>query len=255
MPGLSLFHDNPDSAPLADQFAKEEVLAKLQLLDKRAARKGLESLDPTKNKLIPIGTEIDAQGRVTKNSYGVFHLAWRAEAAGGWPQQVLADPELCHRTALRQPLLCQVEFQLRQRFDLEPAAELPSEDDDILELTQVVPEPEPAPPPQRPRPVLIEPDNDIAFDATPPAPEPRYTPEPEFDEGLVADEVIERAGAAFGRLHRDTALTETVAGNSIEGLVRQILKPLLKQWLDEHLPDIVESIVREEVARAASRRR
>jgi len=91
MPGLSLFHDNPDSAPLADQFAHEEVLAKLQSLDKRAARKGLDSLDPTKNKLIPIGTEIDAQGRVTKNSYGVFHLAWRAEAAGGWPQQVVAE--------------------------------------------------------------------------------------------------------------------------------------------------------------------
>jgi glucose-6-phosphate isomerase len=91
MPGLSLFHDTPVSEPLADQFAEGEVLAKLQLLDKRAARKGLEGLDPTRNQLIPLGTEIDAQGRVTKNSYGVFHLAWRAEAAGNWPQRVVAE--------------------------------------------------------------------------------------------------------------------------------------------------------------------
>ncbi|MBL8292098.1 MAG: hypothetical protein JNN08_09695 [Bryobacterales bacterium] len=91
MPGLSLFHDTPVSEPLADQFASGEVLAKLQLLDKRAARKGLDGLDPARNQLIPLGTEIDAQGRVTKNSYGVFHLAWRAEAAGDWPQRVVAE--------------------------------------------------------------------------------------------------------------------------------------------------------------------
>jgi len=48
------------------------------VLDSRARRKGLKSLDPSRNKLIPIGMEINARGRVTKNSYGVFHLSWRA---------------------------------------------------------------------------------------------------------------------------------------------------------------------------------
>lgn len=91
MPGLSLFHDVPESAPLFDLFEREEVLAKLRLLDKRATRKGLDSLDPSRNKLIPLGAEIDPQGRVTKNSYGVFHLAWRAESAGDWPHRVFAE--------------------------------------------------------------------------------------------------------------------------------------------------------------------
>lgn len=56
----------------------------------------------------------------------VFVLQRGALVASGRPQQVLADPELCDRTGLRQPLLCQVEFQLRQRFDLEPASEAPA---------------------------------------------------------------------------------------------------------------------------------
>jgi cell pole-organizing protein PopZ len=135
-----------------------------------------------------------------------------------------------------------------------PAAQ--AEDEDVLELTDIVADPVPLAAAPRPRPTLVEPDDDISFDAVPSRqPEPEFEPEQEPLGGLIAEEVVERAGAAFDRLHRDTAITETVAGNSIEGLVRQILKPMLKRWLDDNLPDIVETIVREEVARVASRRR
>jgi len=34
-----------------------------------------------------------------------------------------------------------------------------------------------------------------------------------------------------------------------------MMKPMLKQWLNDHLPALVENIVREEVERVANRRR
>jgi cell pole-organizing protein PopZ len=122
------------------------------------------------------------------------------------------------------------------------------EGDDILELTNIVPEPAPAP---RQRPALVQPADDIAFDAEP---EPEPEPEP-LDDGLVAAAVVDRAASAFDALHRGIAISETKAGGSLEGLVREMMKPLLKQWLDTNLPDLVERVVREEVERVTNRRR
>ena len=108
MVDLSLYHDDPVSDPFFESFNNDDVLARLKALDARASRKGLESLDPKRNRLIPLGTEIDANGRVTKNSYGVFHLCWRAEKDGDWSERV--DAELAairdgiqsaHKTKLR----------------------------------------------------------------------------------------------------------------------------------------------------------
>ena len=36
---------------------------------------------------------------------------------------------------------------------------------------------------------------------------------------------------------------------SLEGLTRELLRPLLKGWLDSHLPGIVEAMVEREIAR------
>lgn len=41
---------------------------------------------------------------------------------------------------------------------------------------------------------------------------------------------------------------------SLEGLVRETLRPLLAQWLDEHLPGMVEDMVKAEIARIAGKR-
>ena len=37
--------------------------------------------------------------------------------------------------------------------------------------------------------------------------------------------------------------------NTLEGLVRELLRPMLKDWLDSHLPEMVESMVAKEIAR------
>ena len=88
---LTLHNDKPSSTPLAEEFEKQNVLEKLKSLDARARRKGLDSLDPAKNNLVRIGMEVDGNNRITKNSYGVFHLSWQAEDHPEWPEQVMRE--------------------------------------------------------------------------------------------------------------------------------------------------------------------
>lgn len=41
--------------------------------------------------------------------------------------------------------------------------------------------------------------------------------------------------------------------NTLEGLVREMLRPMLKQWLDANLPELVEGMVAKEIARITGR--
>jgi cell pole-organizing protein PopZ len=41
------------------------------------------------------------------------------------------------------------------------------------------------------------------------------------------------------------------SGRTLESLVRELLRPMLKHWLDDHLPPMIERIVREEIQRMA----
>ena len=41
--------------------------------------------------------------------------------------------------------------------------------------------------------------------------------------------------------------------NTLEALVRSLLKPLLKEWLDKNLPELVEGMVAKEIARITGR--
>ncbi|MGB7405300.1 MAG: DUF2497 domain-containing protein [Pacificimonas sp.] len=40
------------------------------------------------------------------------------------------------------------------------------------------------------------------------------------------------------------------AENTLEGVVREMLRPMLAEWLDENLPDLVERLVAQELKRA-----
>ncbi len=54
-------------------------------------RKGIGALDASKSKLVAIGVETGPDSKVTKNSYGVLNLPWRAAAAGDWPERVAKE--------------------------------------------------------------------------------------------------------------------------------------------------------------------
>ena len=87
---LSLHHDRPESESSFARFQAASVLKSLKALDSRARRKGLEALDPARGALIPIGMEIE-NGRVVKNGYGVFDLAWQAEEHREWPDKIASE--------------------------------------------------------------------------------------------------------------------------------------------------------------------
>jgi cell pole-organizing protein PopZ len=74
---------------------------------------------------------------------------------------------------------------------------------------------------------------------------------------LVAPEVAAAAASSVGNLLRTLAAgraTQTHPGGpTIEDLVREELRPLLKEWLDTHLPPIVERFVRAEIERVVGR--
>jgi cell pole-organizing protein PopZ len=44
------------------------------------------------------------------------------------------------------------------------------------------------------------------------------------------------------------------AGNPLEEMVRDMLRPILKEWLDEHLPNIVNEHVKREISRITGRK-
>ena len=43
-------------------------------------------------------------------------------------------------------------------------------------------------------------------------------------------------------------------GNPLEEMVREMLRPILKEWLDEHLPGIVNEHVKREISRITGRK-
>ncbi len=103
-------------------------------------------------------------------------------------------------------------------------------------------------------------DLDIYTRSSEPAPVPSFsTPEPttDFDdfaedEALVSQPAAETASSAFGQLARTVSMPTD--GRSLEDVVRELLRPLLKDWLDRNLPAIVETAVQAEVERIARRR-
>ena len=89
-----------------------------------------------------------------------------------------------------------------------------------------------------------------------------FTPQPVHDplpqaarpmSGLVAPEAAQAAASSLGALARTLAQERGTAvrtgGPTIEDLVREEIRPVLKQWLDAHLPPLVERLVRAEIAR------
>jgi hypothetical protein len=141
--------------------------------------------------------------------------------------------------------------------------------DDIIELTQAVqddgtvvdlkePEPE-APPPPMSEPVAVAPP------PPPPAP-PALPPAPVMTETLVEEPKIDIAASALSSLANTVEIerlaseprSATYLGNgsrTLEDMAIELMRPLLKQWLDENLPATVERLVQKEIERISKRTR
>jgi len=131
---------------------------------------------------------------------------------------------------------------------------LPVEDEQEVALEEIIvedrwEEPEPVAPPP-PAPVAAAP---VAAPVYAPAPEPAPTQFP-FDQGLVSNPIADKTSTVFAKLAPNTTLPGMfISGNTVEAMVGELIKPMLKDWLDANLPRIVEEKVEAEVARIARR--
>lgn len=129
---------------------------------------------------------------------------------------------------------------------------------DVFELTEQMALPDPLPTQVPPATSFhkVEPPDDIEFSeprpvareyqTPPPAPPSFGTSEP--IPRLMSTNTMASVESAFN------ALANTVLSNNartLEDLVKEMLRPLLKSWLDDNLPSLVERIVRAEIERVS----
>ena len=96
-------------------------------------------------------------------------------------------------------------------------------------------------------------------------------PDDYTEDDLDADDVVEEAAplvteaarvsmrdnlAALALLSEPSMPPQIVRSGetSLEGLTRDLLRPMLSEWLDKNLPEMVERMVKDEIARIAGKR-
>jgi len=141
----------------------------------------------------------------------------------------------------------------------EPAAESGEieivDNDDVLELTDLVDEPEDS----GTDPLTMDDDLMIVDREE----EEVMEAEPEIDFAALDTEVAEgimgepATSAAVGSFHQlaDQVRISEEEGRTLEGVVRALLRPMLKEWLDANLPAIVDEKVQAEISRVSRLRR
>jgi cell pole-organizing protein PopZ len=137
--------------------------------------------------------------------------------------------------------------------------------DDVLMLTDLIEDPKSGATGTRPVPIPL-PRIDPVSAADMPQPSFEQPPlgQP-HDSALVGSGVVGAASSAFARLNQ--AVQESVPapaahdpgpavdanGKTIEDLVKEMLRPMLKEWLDRNLPPMVERFVEREIVRLTRR--
>ncbi|MCP4621254.1 MAG: DUF2497 domain-containing protein [Bradyrhizobium sp.] len=132
----------------------------------------------------------------------------------------------------------------------------PQAEADVFELTDemALPDPKPAlaPPPSAASFSKIDPQDDLEFTETKvvqrqPISEPPALEMP-MPGPILSRTTVNAVESAFN------TLAHTVLSNNartLEDLVKEMLRPMLKSWLDDNLPGLVERIVKAEIERVS----
>ena len=158
-----------------------------------------------------------------------------------------ADPEPVGKPAGPEPLLLTEDMMVSLPEEPAPTPEVAA----APPAPEVAAAPPPASEPEPPAEPVPEPEPEREPEA-PPAAAPAASP-----ESLLAPAVAAAAAASVGQLLRAVSTERSAAvhrgGPTIEDVVREELRPLLKDWLDQHLPALVERLVRAEIERVVGR--
>jgi cell pole-organizing protein PopZ len=139
-----------------------------------------------------------------------------------------------------------------------PAKPAAPEPEEVFELTEQMAVRELPPTPFN----KIEPENDLEFaeasvaqvatHRSPAIEPPAFQPAPAAPSraqlDIITGSTASAVESAFG------SLTSTVLSNNartLEDLVKEMMRPMLKSWLDDNLPSLVERIVKAEIERVS----
>jgi len=118
-----------------------------------------------------------------------------------------------------------------------------ADDNDVLELTVAAPEP-------------------VAETAMIPDPHPEpalpkttaeAAPADRGESPIVSEAALSASRSSIAALSALIVKPQVHGGDTLEGLVREMLTPMLAAWLDERLPDVVERLVAQEIKRITER--
>ena len=112
---------------------------------------------------------------------------------------------------------------------------------------KIVPQDDPVPAP----PEAIEatvPEEDV-LELTETAETPVQAPAKPEPFGLVSEDAATQSRSALDQLSSLIVKPEVNGNDTLEGMVREMLRPMLKEWLDANLPRLVEAMVSKEIAR------
>ena len=138
--------------------------------------------------------------------------------------------------------------------EIRPAQVDASADADVLELTDEMAVPTPVPP--QPSFHKVEPSDDIEFAeaAASRATRPASYDTPFFEAPMAPQQPILSQSTVSAVESAFNTLAHTVLSNNartLEDLVKEMLRPMLKSWLDDNLPGLVERIVKAEIERVS----
>jgi cell pole-organizing protein PopZ len=160
-------------------------------------------------------------------------------------EPVLQEPVL-QESVLQESVFQEPVFQEPAFKAAEPAPQ-PEVDADILDLTD-----EMRAPASDVRTIDVQPDADFAAQSAAPESDhleaARQQLAASMQESLLSRSTTAAVDGAFSALAQ-TVLVQNA--RTLEDLVREMLRPMLKTWLDDNLPGLVERLVRAEIERVS----
>jgi uncharacterized protein len=144
----------------------------------------------------------------------------------------------------------------------EPSRPEPEPEPDVFDLTEAMAAPEvDVEEPETPAFRTIGSEPDVMFAEPEPEPEPELEPPPRaaapprrtaplapHEPPIISAATRASVDAAFNSLAQSVLVHNAM---TLEDLVKEMLRPMLKNWLDDNLPNMVERLVRAEIERVS----
>jgi cell pole-organizing protein PopZ len=129
----------------------------------------------------------------------------------------------------------------------------PAPEPEVFELTDemALPSPPQSPPPRAFH--KVDPQDDLEFAENAPARASHRQPAFESTPSAPSHQIMSHSTVSAVESAFNTLANTVLSNNArtLEDLVKEMLRPLLKSWLDDNLPTLVERIVKAEIERVS----